>query len=230
MNTKKRRARPLELSRRTERGLVTLGLLEDRRVDGELQVEPVRDVEEALDCWFEDDVLGLFAASDLDAIGEEGGIDVAQVVETTERARERGLEGEWVAIGQVDADRFLCVPVEPDETSAELLVYNGADQGMTGLSVPRWLDDRIARRREALREAGAERADAEPTDMQLATFRPTLLPKRTRKMRVRHPKFGEGTVLDERGGGESKKYRIEFEDGIRTILASYVETIDDREE
>ncbi|MFB6374287.1 MAG: hypothetical protein ABEN55_14500, partial [Bradymonadaceae bacterium] len=70
----RRRARPLELSRRTERALVTLGLLEDREVDGKLQVEPVREVEEALDCRFDDEVLGLFAASELEAIGEEVGI------------------------------------------------------------------------------------------------------------------------------------------------------------
>jgi len=226
----KRRARPLELSRRTERALVTLGLLEDRVVDGELEVVPVREVEEALDCRFSDEILGLFSASHLDAIGREAGIALSEVVETTERARGQGLSDDWIAIGRLDDERFVSVPEEPDETTAELLVYDSADQGKTGLSVPRWLEDRIARVRQRLKEAGgeeAERADARPTDLQLATFRPTLSPERTRKRRVRHAKFGEGTVRDEQGSGESKKYRIEFEDEIRTILADYVEPIDE---
>lgn len=226
----KRKARPLELGRRIERALVTLGLLEEEPVAGELRVEPVREVEETLDCRFTDEVLGLFSASHLETIGGEAGVAIDAVVETTERARRAGLSEDWVAIGQLDEERYLCVPETPDETTAELVIFETASQGKTGISVARWLEDRTGVRREAMREAGgeaADRAEATPTDMQLATFRPTLLPERTRKKRVRHSTFGVGTVLDEQGSGDTVKYRIDFDDEIRTILASYVEPIDE---
>jgi len=41
--------------------------------------------------------------------------------------------------------------------------------------------------------------------------------------RIRHPKFGLGTVRSEQDGTDGRKLTIEFEDGVtRTLLARYV--------
>ncbi len=209
------------------RSLVTLSLLEEVGLTETLQVEKVRDVEETLGCRFGDNVLCLFAESHLEMLGDAG-IALDSVVERTRAARQTGLAPDYVAVGRTHEETFLAVPVRPAETAAELYLYDVASQSTRPISVGRWLEERIGRIREGLRASGAdqgERVESSPTDLQIAKYRPDMVPEPPEVTKVRHPKFGVGTVLREHGSGESTKLEIEFDDETRTILAEYVESV-----
>jgi hypothetical protein len=223
----KRRARPLDPGRRTIRGLVSLAVLEGASLEQSIRVAAVREVESTLDCWFEDPVLCLFAESHLEVL-REAGIDLEGAIERTERAREEDLPPEYVAIGRIDEETFLCAPRHPDETTSHLYLFDSESRGARPMSAGRWLEEKAGLYRERFRNGSDEqqsRVDESPSELQLAKYRPDMIPEPSPDVRVRHPKFGTGTVVDEYGSGESTKYEIEFDDETRTILAEYVELL-----
>ena len=226
-----RRARILEPSRRVKRALVTLRELEGLdRLEADLDPERLEDVEEAVEARFPDEVLALLAANDLETL-EEAGVSVDSVVEATDRARAEGLMSQFVALGQIDEHTYLCAPREPGEYVGEIFIFDARDESTTPTSVANWLGEHIDRRRAELREgepaeqtrAEYEAGEVEVAKLELALYRP---PERTER-RVRHANFGVGTVLAEQGAGESKRFKIAFDDETRTILAEYVEPVDE---
>lgn len=224
---RKRRARPLEPGRRTIRGLVSLAVFEGASLEQTIRVAAVREVEATLDCRFEDPVLCLFAESHLEVL-REAEICLERAVERTERAREEDLPPEYVAIGRIDEETFLCAPRQPDETTSHLYLYDCESRGARPTSAGRWLEEQVGLYRERLRDGTDEqqsRVDDSPSELQLAKYRPDMIPEPSPDVRVRHPEFGTGTVVDEYDSGESKKYEIEFDDETRTILAEYVELL-----
>jgi hypothetical protein len=206
---------------------VSLAVLEEASLGETIEVAAVRQVESTLDCWFEDPVLCLFAESHLEVL-REANLDLEETVDRTERARSEDLPPEYVAIGRVDEETFLCAPRQPDETTAHLYLYDCDSKGTRPMSAGRWLEEQVGLYREKLRSGTDEeqsRADASPGELQIAKYRPDMIPEPSPETRVQHPKFGTGTVIEEYGAGESKKYKIEFDDETRTILAEYVDRV-----
>ena len=219
--------RPLHPDRRVQRGLATLALLEEREISGDLDPRRVSDLEESLHCHFTDNILSLFAANDLEALGRVG-FSIDEVSSFTGAARSANLDDDFVAIGRRGDDIYVVTPREPEKDIADLFVYDASDEVLQPTTVANFLEECVEEKRTELRDgnpAERARADAEADDLDVADFRVALFRPRAPKRKVRHPKFGVGTVVDEEERGDETKLEIEFEDQTRKILASYVEPV-----
>ncbi len=85
-----------------------------------------------------------------------------------------------------------------------------------------WLDRLIADQKERMRDSqGKKRARAVRVvkDEDIAKFKPAVITDESQMLRVTHPKFGPGEVLEEREGRVS----VRFDDGpTRTLLRSFL--------
>lgn len=227
-NETEREPRPLHPDRRVRRGLATLRALEDRELEGDLDPRRLEDTEDSLDCRFTDNILALFAANELESLRRLG-IELDGCVEQTAHARDLGLDDDFVAFGRLDDQTFVCTPREPEKDIADLFTFDHSDQTIQPSTVANLLEQCVERERNRLRDGtddDAERADIEADELDVADVRLALYhPRNPDKKKVRHSKFGIGTVVDEHGSGESKKLEVEFDDQTRKILATYLEPL-----
>lgn len=204
----KRQPGTLKLSKEIRASLVRLAALTPMRDPPHLDLEAVEALEAELGCGFSDDVLALFAFGG-DELGERCGIELDQVRTMTDDAHEQGCPDDLVTIGcDADGHVHFCVKRKPD---GRIFLFDNQDGSAAPVSLAFWLKERVS----ISAETGASEA---------APFvAPALIgPIASAVRKVRHKKFGEGTVVREIGQGAEKKLEIQFADGKRVLIASAV--------
>lgn len=225
---------PLRIGEPMRRRIARLRHLDPKRGPTTLDVQLVRDVEKALGCTFEDEVLALFASGVADLV-QDAGIDLARVVERTRIAKARGATDELIAIGGHPGGLdFYCVQrVRPEGEPLLLVEFASTDGGLVGRPIVEWVEIRLEIRREVLlngdeaeRKLAARRANA----AEVALFQPSLIivveTEKPTVRRVRHASFGIGEVLSEVVAGGTKKLSVRFESGTKLLIERVLEDVE----
>jgi hypothetical protein len=190
----------------------------------EIPLEAVAALEDHLRAKIHDDALALFAAKTamLDAL------ELGKVGALCETSWDRGLSKARVVLGPI-GPRLLCIPRRPDAGAALRVTFydprvnTEADAKLLAV----WLDEQLEVDDEDRRtEIEIEAADLRwsPSLVRTLPVAGAAAPSKVR--RVRHEKFGVGTVLREVPGTE--KLEIDFgEAGVRVLVAKYVEDLGD---
>ena len=181
----------------------------------ELPVDELRAVEAALSHRFHDDILALFACG-LPLVNQHWRMRLSLVVGHTGALQQRGVRGDLIGIGGVDAS-WIAVQKSATGTSDRVIV--GGDGSPTTMSCWQWID------RLATETVG----DDPGTD---AGFEPRLvaavLESSRAGRRVRHKVFGEGLVLSDTGVGDARRVQVEFPGHrLKLLAARFVEFVDD---
>ncbi len=231
-------ARLLEVDDGIRAALVTLRLLEaDPLPPKDLSAREVESVEQEYGCVLPDPILAAFAAN-TDELGEQAEMDLPDVVAHTQEAYGRGCPRDLIAVGrQPDGLAYYCIErrADWDGHPVVLRIFDSQDHSISVHPLAAWLDERVEACRESLQEGDADdraRAELEPTDTQLARFRPRVRSIAAGEAAtsdpgprtVRHAKFGPGTVLRETGSGMDRKLEVDFEQvGTKVILARFLD-------
>jgi hypothetical protein len=194
--------------------------------DRPIPLEAVESCEAAVDGWLTDEALALLT-SETDALDDLRQMRLAMVGAHTEEAHDLGLSKGLLALGR-DGHQWFCVPRRPEaEDRTKLTVFDDQDRSETRVDLVRWLTELVEQRLDDVEVDEATEAALE-SELNIARFEPQLVreeplaPAATR--RVRHAKFGEGTVLRELTDGAEPKLAIRFDDGAeKTLLARFVE-------
>jgi hypothetical protein len=206
--------------------LCELRLLEGVDTRPEIDLDAVRDLERAVDARLPDAILALFAARvpALEALG----VGVEKVMGLTGRLHALGARGDLVALARLPAGSYLAWSKgDAAVDDPPLVCFDPAGRTEDRVSLVAFLEDRV----RALR---AEHPGAPAFDPGLAvTFVPRTvmpLPGGSDGRRVRHPHFGEGRVLLEKGRGERRKVQVDFPGhGLKTIQARFLTFLDEDE-
>lgn len=224
------RSRDIVIDERIRKALVTLRGLDDPAAPVEdIRADLLTDVEAALGARIPDAVLAAFAAA-TDELNEDAEMRLENVVELTRSARKKGCPRSLIAVGRdPDGHVHYCVTSAEKAEPEELRLYAFDAEGRSHAAVPfaQWLEARIELRREFLLEGDEReraRAGFTPGEADLESFHPRVVaaPQPPREpRRVRHAKFGVGTVARELPGG---KLEVIFPNvGTKVVVASFVE-------
>lgn len=208
-----------------------------------LSLEAVDTLEDFLRARLPDDALAIFAAR-ARALSL---FELAQVGSRSERAWEMGLGKGRIVLG-VHGKHLVCVPRRPDAGFAlRVTLFDPEDSTEAdGGTLASWLERLVDTYMGELLSGGAaddgdddvldtaldldlDLGDIEgPSEWMPRLERTLVIPDPTRRAqgrRVRHPRFGVGTVL--KASPESDKLEIDFggEHGVRVLVARYVEEI-----
>jgi hypothetical protein len=194
--------------------------------DRPISLEAVESCEEAVGGWLTDEALALLT-SETDALDDVHEMRLSMVGAHTERAHDLGLSKGLIAIGR-GGHVWYCVPRRPeDEDRTKLIAFDDGDRSEHRVDLVRWLTERVEERLDDLEVDEAVQAELE-SELNIARFQPRLA--RAAKAeegparRVRHTKFGEGTVLREVRDGAEPKLTIRFDDGSeKTLLQRFVQ-------
>lgn len=209
-----------------------------------LSLEAVDTLEDFLRARLPDDALALFAARSKTL----SLFELSQVGSRSERAWEMGLGKGRIVLG-VYGKHLVCVPRRPDAGFAlRVTLFDPEDSTESdGGTLASWLERVVDTcMGELLSGGGSEDSDTDdvmdvdldldldlgeiegPSDWMPHLERTLVMPDPTggaQGRRVRHPRFGVGTVL--KASPESDKLEIDFggEHGVRVLVARYVEEI-----
>ncbi|MEZ4384081.1 MAG: hypothetical protein R3A79_22300 [Nannocystaceae bacterium] len=195
--------------------------------DYAVELAAVAAAEEAIDGRLSDEALALFAAGS-EFLAERYGIRLGMVGAHTEDAHGSGVPKSLLAIG-IDRGAFLCLPASPALGERPRLVI--ASNGGTSLRrepLERWLLDRVDEALDDLELSEADQRRLDGDDV-LQRFIPELVAgaetpaAENQARRVKHVKFGAGSVVREVLGGPELKLEIDFDSGEkRVLLARFV--------
>lgn len=207
-----------------------------------LSLEAVDTLEDFLRARLPDDALAIFAARSKTL----SLFELAQVGSRSERAWEMGLGKGRIVLG-IYGKHLVCVPRRPDAGFAlRVTLFDPEDSTESdGGTLASWLERVVDGCMGELLSGGGsddedDGADLDldldlgavegPSDWMPQLERTLVLPDPVREAqgrRVRHPRFGVGTVL--KASPESDKLEIDFghEHGVRVLVARYVEDVTD---
>ena len=162
-------SRPLELSDDVRRLLLKLRKLSNVTADPTISADQIRSVEEELGCTFPDPIMATFANGD-DALYEQHGVKIEDVVSNTTRAHEIGHPRDKIAIGcHPDDHCFYCVAKQPpSSTNPGITEYDNFDGSSRFFSLLEWLDQLVAD------EIDFKETNPTVTDEELNDFIPSL--------------------------------------------------------
>lgn len=183
----------------------------------ELPLERVEAIEEALRARLSDELVGLLGA------GLKETLPLAELVGQRERWRERGLGSAWLPV-RADASFVTPLRTKPGETLVLAPWTPEVRAVETPRNAPFWLErwlDHAMSARELAPEVGAliDEAGEGPLEVVLVAAPPPPPPPEAPPERVRHARFGLGTVQRREGG----KVEVAFDDGTtRTLREDFV--------
>ena len=162
-------SRPLELSDDVRRLLLKLRKLSNVTADPAISANQIRSVEEELGCTFPDPVVAAFANGD-DALYEQYGVKIEDVVCNTTRAHGIGHPVEKIAIGcHPDDHCFYCVAKQsPSPTNPGITEYDNFDGSSRFFTLLEWLGQLVAD------EIDFKETNPTVTDDELNDFIPSL--------------------------------------------------------
>lgn len=183
----------------------------------EMPLLAVSDVEDALGARLHDELVALLT------LGLPKGSRLADIADLRTQARKKGLGSAWLPFAP---DAAFVTPLRPDmKEGLRVSGWKPAD-GSVEMAVAvarwleRWLDQAMAERELPESVASAiEASGAGPLTIVLVEPPQAEAPP---PARVRHAKFGEGSVVAERDG----KVEVAFDDGqTRTFLERFIQRL-----
>lgn len=194
--------------------------------DRSISLEAVEACEEAVEGWLTDEAIAILT-SDSDELGDVRQFRLPLVGTHTEKAHELGLSRSLIVLGQ-DGHEWYCMPRRPQaEDRTRLTIFDDEDQSTRRVDLAGWLMQIVQDRLDDREVDEAVHAALE-SELNIARFTPRLIRTAETRVgparRVRHTKFGSGTVLQELCDGTEPKLAIRFDDGSeKTLLARFVE-------
>lgn len=191
-----------------------------------VSTEAVESCEEAVEAALTDETIALLTC-DSEALGERYEMRLGMVGAHTDEAREQGLPRGRVAIGRFGR-HWICVARRPEpEDRLRVFLYDGDSGDEERVEMVRFITDVMEREvddidleEEVLGSIEAERN----VDRFAPRLERTTQPSEASTRRVKHAKFGEGTVMLELRDGVEPKLQIRFDDGAeKTLLARFVQ-------
>lgn len=194
--------------------------------DRVVSLEAVEACEEAVDGQLGDDVIAMLTCES-PFLSEQYGMRLGMVGAHTDEAREEGLPKSRVAIGKA-GKRWVAVERKPTpENRQRLFLFDGDLGEEERVEIARFLMDAIEYLVDdiELEEAVLGSIEAERNvDRFAPCFERTTRSEAGPTRRVRHGKFGEGTVLRELRDGAEPKLMVRFDDGAeKTLLARFLQ-------
>ncbi|HJL18004.1 MAG TPA: hypothetical protein RMH99_20230 [Sandaracinaceae bacterium LLY-WYZ-13_1] len=194
--------------------------------DRAVSLDALAGCESAVDAQLTDEAVALLS-SETETLSEGLQMTLGMVGTHTELAHDRGMPSTLVAIGR-RGRTFYAVPKRPEtEDRARLWVFDGHKDPWR-IETARLLIQLAEERADELEMDEATQAEIE-SELNIAHYlprlaRPEAAVEAPAERRVRHPKFGEGTVLQELHDGPEPKLVVRFDQGAeKTLLARFLE-------
>ncbi|MGE0785730.1 MAG: hypothetical protein AB7S26_08580 [Sandaracinaceae bacterium] len=178
----------------------------------EIPESAVARAEADLEAKLPDEVVAMFAAL---------GRDLGEIVKLTDTARREGLDQEYAAFARSD-EGYWCAHFVASRRAAGPTFVGRWSTGDEDPPVDETTVSRFVRRTYGISAEPSDEdkasVDAEAAKLKVVVKKAKPAPART----VVHPKYGEGKVLREIRDTHHK-LEIQFESGVKTILAKFFE-------
>jgi len=207
---------PIVISDELRKTLFELRILSCSVENPELDLMHLANVERSLKITLPDDFLAVLA-SHIETIESDYEMSLSRIVKIAKTAWQKGCPQKWVAVGHVDYQVFICITKHTQEKDQTILHdYCLEDQSVQKFPLLTWLSEIRENLYDHLLDRDFNRqqrprAIASPEETNYLAFIPRLVePPAPARMRVVHPKFGEGEVLNIFDQGRATKLKIDF--------------------
>ncbi|EYF00248.1 hypothetical protein [Chondromyces apiculatus] len=198
--------------------------LSSRRIVVTVDAAAVARAEQDLGVPLDPSLLVLFSG-DLDVLGIYD-FDLTQLASLREEGQEAGVPTNLVPLGR-DGTTWICT--DPSAKKPRIVVHDPeSDLDRKPMPVADWLEEITEQHLHGQEQSEIDQQTIDDW-LEAATVevRITATTRGPQNLyRVRHPKFGEGTVRRQEPTGDDQKLEIDFgAGGVRILLARFVERI-----